>query len=185
VRLRIEPHPQGKKFEFVNEITGGVIPREFFRSIETGVSEAMEGGVLAGYPMTGVRATLSDGSYHEVDSSEVAFKIAASMAFKDAALRAEAILLEPIMEVEPVTPEEFLGDVLGDLSSRRGRIVHMETRTGFQILTAHVPLAEMFGYATALRSLTQGRATFTMHFVRYDAVPKQLAEQIVARVQGR
>jgi elongation factor G len=185
VKIRIEPHPQGKRFEFVNEITGGTIPREFFRPIETGIVEAMEGGVLAGFPVVNVKVTLHDGSFHEVDSSELAFKIAASIAFKDAVKRAEPILLEPIMEVEAVTPEDFLGEVLGDLNGRRGRIEKMEARGGVQIVAARVPLAEMFGYATALRSLTQGRATFTMEFVSYDPMPKQLAEQIVARVQGR
>ena len=184
VELKVEPHPDGDKFEFVNEVTGGAIPKEYIRPVETGIREAMEGGVLAGYPVVNVRATLLGGSYHEVDSSELAFKVAASMAFRDAAKRAGAELLEPVMAVEVLSPEEFLGEVIGDLNGRRGRIGQMEARAGLQIVTAQVPLAEMFGYATALRSLTQGRATFTMQFVEYDKVPKQLADQIVARVRG-
>ena len=185
VKLRIEPHPKGDAYQFVNEIVGGTIPKEFIRSIDTGVREAMESGVLAGYPMAQVRVTLYDGSYHEVDSSELAFKIAASLGFKDAARRAEPVLLEPVMQVEVLTPEEFLGDVLSDLHGRRGRIERTEARAGFQVITAQVALSAMFGYATAVRSLTQGRASFTMHFHRYEPVPKQIAEQIVARVQGR
>ncbi len=183
-KIRIAPLTDGTDFEFVNEITQGVIPREFIRPVELGVREAMERGVLAGYPMVGVSVTLYDGSYHEVDSSELAFKVAGSMAFQDAAKHAKPVLLEPIMEVEVVTPEEYMGDVIGDLNSRRGRIVSMEPRAGFQVVTSHVPLSEMFGYATDLRSATQGRATYTMQFDHYDEVPASIAEQIIARARG-
>ncbi len=183
-KIRIAPLTDGTDFEFVNEISQGVIPREFIRPVELGIREAMERGVLAGYPMVGVSATLYDGSFHEVDSSELAFKVAGSMAFQDAAKRAKPVLLEPVMEVEVVTPEEYMGDVIGDLNSRRGRIVSMEPRAGFQVVTAHVPLSEMFGYATDLRSATQGRATYTMQFDHYDEVPASIAEQIVARARG-
>jgi len=183
-KIRIWPVKDGSDFVFENEITQGVIPKEFIRPVEIGVREAMERGILAGYPMVGVGVALYDGSYHEVDSSEVAFKVAGSMAFQDAARRAHPVLMEPIMEVEVVTPEEYMGDVIGDLNSRRGRILNLEPRAGFQVVKANVPLAEMFGYATDLRSATQGRATYTMQFDHYDEVPKQLAEQLVARVKG-
>ena len=170
---------------FVDEIVGGVVPREFIPPVYAGVREAMETGVLAGYEMTGIRVTLTDGSYHEVDSSEIAFKIAGSMAFKEAVRRARPVLLEPVMKVEVVVPDEFMGDVLGDLSSRRGHIEGMEKRGSTQIIRAKVPLAEMFGYATDLRSRTQGRASYTMHFLRYEQAPGDVAGEIVARVQGR
>ncbi len=183
-KIRIWPLTDGTDFEFENEITQGVIPREFIKPVEIGVREAMERGVLAGYPLVGVGVALYDGSYHEVDSSEIAFKVAGSMAFQDAAKKARPVLLEPIMEVEVVTPEEYMGDVIGDLNSRRGRIVSMEPKAGFQVVTAHVPLAAMFGYATDLRSATQGRATYTMQFDHYDEVPKQLADELVARAKG-
>ncbi len=183
-KIRIWPLTDGTDFEFENEITQGVIPKEFIKPVEIGVREAMERGVLAGYPLVGVGVALYDGSYHEVDSSEIAFKVAGSMAFQDAAKKARPVLLEPIMEVEVVTPEEYMGDVIGDLNSRRGRIVSMEPKAGFQVVTAHVPLAAMFGYATDLRSATQGRATYTMQFDHYDEVPKQLADELVARAKG-
>ena len=183
-KIRIWPLTDGSEFEFVDEIKQGIIPKEYIRPIELGIREAMERGVLAGYPLVGVGIALYDGSFHEVDSSELAFKVAGSMAFQDAARRARPTLLEPVMEVEVVTPEEYMGDVIGDLNGRRGRIVSMEPRAGFQVVTAHVPLAEMFGYATDLRSASQGRATYTMQFDHYDEVPKQLAEELVARVKG-
>jgi len=185
VKIRMEPLGPGKGFEFVNGIVGGAVPREYVPAVEKGVREAMESGVLAGYEMNDVKITLYDGSYHEVDSSEIAFKIAASMAFKDAAHRAGPVLKEPIMKVEVVVPEEYMGEVIGNLNSRRGRIESMDSRPGTQIIRAMVPLAEMFGYATDLRSLTQGRATYTMHFSQYEEIPKALSDEIVARVRGR
>lgn len=184
VWIEIEPIERGKGFEFVNKIVGGTIPREFIPAVEKGIVEAMEGGVLAGYPVVDVRVILFDGSYHEVDSSELAFKIAASMAFKDACKKADIVLLEPIMDVEVVTPEEYMGEVIGDLNSRRGRIQSMEKRGKAQVIRAMVPLAEMFGYATDLRSKTQGRGTYTMQFSHYDEVPKNLTEQIIAKIKG-
>ena len=184
VWIEIEPQEPGKGFEFVNKIVGGVIPREFIPAVEKGIRETMETGLLAGYPLVDVKVTLTDGSYHEVDSSELAFKIAGSMAFKAACRHAQPVLLEPIMEVEVVVPEEYMGDVIGDLNSRRGRIVAMEARAGSQIIRASVPLAEMFGYATDLRSVTQGRATYTMQFARYEEIPAAIAEEIIAKVQG-
>ncbi len=185
VRIRIEPQPAGKGFEFVNDIVGGVVPREYIKPVEEGIREAMEGGVLAGYEMVDVKATLYDGSYHEVDSSEVAFKIAGSMAFKQAASKASPVLLEPVMSVEVVVPEDYAGAIIGDLSSRRGHISGMEHRAGSQVIKAIVPLSEMFGYATQMRSNTQGRATFSMHFARYEEAPRSVAEEVIARVQGR
>jgi elongation factor G len=184
VKLRVEPAP-GAGFEFVNEITGGTIPREFIGPVERGCQEALEGGILAGYPMADVKVTLYDGSYHEVDSSEIAFKIAGSLAVKQAAEKAKPVLLEPIMSVEVVVPEEYMGDVIGDLRARRGRIEGMELRGTSQIIKAMAPLSEMFGYATELRSRTQGRGSFTMHFGRYEEVPAAIAEEIISRVQGR
>jgi len=180
--VEIEPLPRGAGFEFVDRITGGVIPKEFIKPVEEGVREAMETGVLAGYPVVDVRVTLVDGSYHEVDSSELAFKIAGSLAFKDAAQRAKPVLLEPVMKVEVTTPEAYMGDVLADLNARRGRIQAMEQRQGLRVITALVPLAEMFGYATDLRSRTQGRAVYTMEFSHYEEVPATVAEQVL---QGR
>ncbi len=185
VELEIEPTEPGKGFVFENRIVGGAIPREFIPAVEKGVREAMESGVLAGYPMVDVQVSLLDGSYHEVDSSEMAFKIAGSMAFKDAVRKAKPVLLEPIMQVEVVTPEEYMGAVHGDLAARRGRIVSMEARGSSQVIRATVPLSSMFGYATDLRSLTQGRATYTMQFARYEEIPAALAEEIVAKVAGR
>jgi elongation factor G len=185
VKLRIEPLPPGSGFEFENEIVGGRVPREFIPAVERGAMEALEGGVLAGYPMSDIKVVLYDGSYHDVDSSEMAFKIAASMGVKAAAEKAKPVLLEPIMSVEVVVPEEYMGDVIGDLNSRRGRIEGMELRGTSQIIKAMVPLSEMFGYATELRSRTQGRGSFTMHFGRYEEVPATIAEEIITRVQGR
>lgn len=184
VYMRVEPLESGRGFEFVNKIVGGVIPREYILAVEKGVREALEDGVLAGYPVVDVRVTLFDGSYHEVDSSELAFKIAGSMAFKEATKKANPVLLEPIMNIEAVTPEEYVGDVIGDLNQRRGKIQTIRQRGRTLIISAQVPLAEMFNYATDLRSLTQGRATYTMQFAHYDEVPKAISEGIVARVKG-
>ena len=184
VKIRLEPNP-GKGYEFENDITGGSIPKEFIKPVDAGIKEAMEGGVLAGYEMVDVKVTLYDGSYHEVDSSEMAFKIAGSMAFKEAAKKASPVLLEPVMSVEVVVPEDFMGVIVGDLNSRRGRIEGMEHRAGSQVIKAIVPLSEMFGYATNMRSSTQGRATFSMHFSRYEEAPRSVAEEIIARVQGK
>ena len=161
------------------------MPREYIRPVEHGIKEALEGGVLAGYEMVDIKATLYDGSYHEVDSSEMAFKIAGSMALKEAARRASPVLLEPVMSIEVVVPEDFMSAIIGDLNSRRGRIEGMEHRAGSQVIKAFVPLSEMFGYATQMRSLTQGRATYSMHFARYEEAPRAVAEEIIARVQGR
>jgi elongation factor G len=179
VWLEVEPLEAGKGFEFVNKIVGGTIPKEYIPAVEKGVIEATESGVLAGYPVVDVRVTLFDGSYHEVDSSEMAFKIAASMCFKEAMRKANPVLLEPIMKVEVVVPDEYMGDVMGDLSSRRGRIEGMEARGNAQVVRCNVPLKEMFGYATVLRSLTQGRATYTMIFDHYEEVPTNIADEII------
>ncbi len=175
--IEIEPNPE-KEYEFVDKIVGGVIPKEYIPAVDEGIREAMANGVVAGYPLINVKATLFDGSFHEVDSSEIAFKIAGSMAFRDAAKKANPVLLEPIMLVEVDTPEEYMGDVMGDLNKRRGKILGMEKRGTTQTIRAEVPLSEMFGYATDLRSLTQGRATFTMTFEKYEEVPKHIADQI-------
>jgi elongation factor G len=184
--LEIEPLPPGQGFEFVNKIVGGVIPKEFIPAIEGGVREAMDTGVIAGYPVIDVRVAVVDGSYHEVDSSEMAFKIAGSLGFKAAMQKANPTIKEPIMAVEIVTPEQFLGDVIGDLNARRGRIEGIEPGPGgTQTIRAHVPLAEMFGYATALRSLTQGRATYVMQPSHYEEVPSHIAQELIARVQGK
>jgi elongation factor G len=185
VKLRVAPLPDTSDFEFVNEIVGGSIPKEFIPAVEKGVEEALEAGVLAGYPMSGVKVTLFDGSYHEVDSSEIAFKIAGSMGLRQAAEAAKPVLLEPVMSVEVVVPEEYMGDVIGDLNSRRGRIEGLELRGTSQIIKSMVPLAQMFGYATDMRSLTQGRGSFTMHFGRYEEVPGPIAEEIISKVQGK
>jgi elongation factor G len=182
--VRLEPLEPGTGFEFVNAIVGGVIPREYIKPVEEGIKEAMEHGVLAGYEMVDVKATLHFGSYHEVDSSEMAFKIAGSMAFKDAAAKADAVLLEPIMKVEIVAPEEYMGSITGDINSRRGRIEGIDSRPGTSVITSLVPLSEMFGYSTDLRSMTQGRATYTMHFHRYEEAPRSIREEIIAKVQG-
>jgi elongation factor G len=184
VVLNLEPTGPGGGYEFVDKISGGVIPKEYIPAVDAGIQDAMQSGVLAGYPVVDLRATLVFGSYHEVDSSEMAFKIAASMCFKEACRRADPVLLEPIMAVEVVTPDEYLGDVIGDLSSRRGHVGGMDQRANNQVVRAEVPLAEMFGYATDLRSRTQGRATYTMQFKSYQEVPEQVAREIVARVRG-
>ncbi len=185
--IEIEPLPaeEGQKFQFINKVTGGSIPREYIPSVGQGIREAMECGPLAGYEMEGVQATVYDGSFHDVDSSEMAFKIAGSMAFKDALQRAKPILIEPVMDVEVVVPEEYMGDVISDLNGRRGRIEKMDSRDGLKIIAGQVPLADMFGYATDLRSATQGRATFTMHFRRYNRVPANITEEIMLRVRGK
>jgi elongation factor G len=184
VELRVDPQEPGKGFAFESEIKGGNIPREFIPAIEKGVEEAMRSGVVAGYPMVDVKVTVVDGSYHEVDSSEMAFKIAASMAFKEACQKAKPRLLEPIFDVEVVVPEEYMGDIIGDLSSRRGRIGGMFTRSDARVIAASVPLAEMFGYATRMRSISQGRAVYSMQFSRYETLPQAVAEEIVAKVKG-
>jgi len=185
VLLELEPLRPGEKFQFVDAIKGGTIPREYIPAVEKGVREAMEGGVLAGYPLVDVKVTLLDGSYHEVDSSEMAFKIAGSMGFKEGARKAQPILLEPVMAVEVIVPEDFIGEVSGDLSSRRGKIQNLESRSGVRAMEAKVPLAEMFGYATQLRSNTQGRATFTMQFSHYERVPQAIAEEAIAEGKKR
>jgi elongation factor G len=184
-KIRVKPAEPGHEFVFDNQIRAGSIPKEFIKPIEQGIKEAMETGVLAGYPTTGVLVELYDGSYHDVDSSEVAFKIAGSMAYQDAAKKARPIIKEPIMEVEVVVPEEYMGDVMGDLSSRRGHITHMDSRGGLQVITARVPLSEMFGYSTNLRSMTQGRGNYTMQFALYDEVPKSVSEEIIAKVGSK
>jgi elongation factor G len=184
VYIELEPLEPGKGFEFQSKIVGGSVPREYWSAVEKGIKEATEGGILAGYPVVDIRATLYDGSYHEVDSSEMAFKIAGSMGFKEAAKKGKPVILEPIMNVEVVTPEDYMGDVIGDLNSRRGKIQQMEKRGKAQVIKAQVPLSEMFGYATDLRSKTQGRATYTMQFAHYDEVPKSIAEAIIAKVKG-
>ncbi|MDP9158613.1 MAG: elongation factor G, partial [Acidobacteriota bacterium] len=183
-KIRLEPQEPGKGYEFVNDVVGGSVPKEFIKPIDQGIKEAMEGGILAGYEMVDVKAILYDGSYHDVDSNEMAFKIAGSMAFKEAARKASPVLLEPVMAVEVVTPEDYAGTIMGDLSSRRGRIEGMEHRAGSQVIKAIVPLAEMFGYATHMRSSTQGRAEYSMHFARYEEAPRSVSEEIIARVQG-
>jgi elongation factor G len=184
VELRIEPTPD-KEFEFVNEVKGGNIPKEFISAIEKGVIEALEGGIMAGFPMVNVKVAVFDGGYHEVDSSEMAFKICSSICVKEAARKAKPVLLEPVMRVEVVVPDEYMGSVNGDLISRRGRLEGTEIMGGTHIIKAMVPLSEMFGYATDLRSKTQGRGAFTMHFGQYEEVPKTVAEGIVSRVQGK
>ncbi|MCS6884540.1 MAG: elongation factor G [Acidobacteriota bacterium] len=183
-KVELVPLERGAGFVFENAIVGGVIPKEYIPAVEAGVKEAMERGVLAGYEMVDIKVVLYDGSYHEVDSSEMAFKIAASMAFQDAAMKAEPVLLEPVMKVEVVTPEEYVGAITGDLNSRRGRIEGMEARPGTQVVTAAVPLSQMFGYATDMRSATQGRATYTMHFKCYEEVPKSVSDEILAKGRG-
>ncbi len=184
VKIRVQPLGRDGGFEFVNAIVGGAIPKEFVPAVESGVREAMEAGTLAGYAMADVKVELFDGSFHEVDSSEMAFKIAGSMAFKEACRRAGVLLLEPVMRVETVVPDNHMGEVIGDLNSRRGRIQSMESRPGLQAIQAAVPLAEIFGYATDLRSMTQGRGDYTMHFSHYEEVPKAVLEEVVARVSG-
>ena len=181
--IDVAPAP-GKDFVFANEITGGAIPKEYIKPIEEGIREALERGVLAGYPVVDVKIRLWDGSFHEVDSSEMAFKIAGSMAFKEACAKARPRLLEPIMDVEVVVPEVYMGDIIGDLSARRGRIGGMFTRSQARVIAASVPLSEMFGYATRMRSISQGRAVYSMQFSRYETLPQSVAEEIVAKVKG-
>ena len=184
VWLEVEPQEPGKGYEFVDAIKGGVVPREYIPAVDKGIREAMDTGVLAGYPVVDFKVSLIDGSYHEVDSSEMAFKIAGSMGFKEGCSKAGPVLLEPIMSVEVVVPEEYMGDVIGDLNSRRGRIMGMENRAGAQVVTSMVPLAQMFGYSTDLRSATQGRATYTMTFDHYEQIPKSVSEEIIAKIKG-
>jgi elongation factor G len=184
VWIQFTPNDEGKGFEFENAIVGGVVPREYIPAVEQGLKEAMANGVLAGYPLIDVKAKLYDGSYHEVDSSEAAFKVAASMALKNASKSAGAVILEPIMHVEVVAPEEYLGDVMGQITARRGRVEGMEARGNAQLVNAMVPLAEMFGYATTLRSATQGRGTFTMTFDHYEPVPKSIQAEIIKKNGG-
>jgi elongation factor G len=181
VWLELEPLEPGAGFQFENKIVGGVVPKEYIAPVEVGVKEAMLNGVLAGYPMVDVKVKIFDGSYHEVDSSEMAFKVAASMAFKDGARKANPVILEPIMRVEITTPEEYLGDIMGDFNSRRGRIEGMESRAGAQVIRGHVPLSEMFGYATTIRSISQGRAVYVMFFSHYNEVPRNIAEKIMEK----
>jgi elongation factor G len=185
VKIHLYPGEPGSGYVFENEVTQGSIPKEFIKPVDEGIKEALTRGVLAGYPVDDVRIELYDGSYHDVDSSEMAFKIAGSMAFQDAAKKAKPVLLEPVMRVEVVVPKEHMGDVMGNLSSRRGQIQSQEDRGGTQIINARVPLSEMFGYATDLRSRTQGRATYSMHFDRYEQAPSHVSEEVVARVQGK
>ena len=185
VKIAIDPQPAGTGFEFVNEIVGGAIPKEFINPVEAGIKQALETGVLAGYEVVDVKATLIDGSYHEVDSSEMAFKIAGSMALKEAVKRAKPVLLEPMMRVEVVVPEEYMGSVTGDLHARRGRVESTENRLSSTIIQCKVPLSEMFGYSTDLRSMTQGRATYSMHFAHYDEAPKAVSEEVISKIRGK
>ena len=180
----MEPLGPGGGYEFVDKITGGRVPKEYIPAVDAGIQQSLAAGVLAGYPTVDIRATLMDGKYHDVDSSEMAFKIAGSMVFKEAARKAKPVLLEPIMSVEVVTPEDYMGDVIGDLNSRRGRVGGMEQRGNSHVISSQVPLSEMFGYATDLRSRTQGRATYTMQFNSYQQTPASVQEEIVARVRG-
>ena len=184
VKIKVEPNP-GKGYEFVNQISGGSIPREYIPAVDKGMQEALEAGVIAGYPVQDIKVMLYDGSYHEVDSSEMAFKIAGSMAIKDAMKKATPVLLEPIFKVEVTTPEEYMGDVIGDLNARRGQVSGMTDRNNAKIINAHVPLSAMFGYATDLRSKTQGRASYSMEFEKYEQVPTNIATQVVSERQGR
>jgi elongation factor G len=183
--LRVEPNEPGKGYEFINEIRGGVVPKEYIKPIDQGVRGAMEGGILAGYPIVDVKVTLFDGKYHEVDSNENAFKIAGSLAFKEAAHRAKPVLLEPVMAVEVTVPDEFMGVIIGDINSRRGRIEHVEHAAGSQVIKATVPLKEMFGYVNDIRSSTQGRASYSMQFARYEEAPRMIADEIIGRAQGK
>jgi elongation factor G len=184
VRLIVEPNEQGKGYEFINDIKGGVVPKEYIKPVDQGIQEALQSGVLAGYPVVDVKITLYDGSYHEVDSNEMAFKIAGSMGFKNGCEKANPVLLEPIMAVEVVVPEDYMGDVIGNLNSRRGRIENMEDRAGVKVVTAKVPLAEMFAYSTSLRGMTQGRGNYSMQFSHYDEAPRNVAEEVIAKVKG-
>lgn len=185
VWIKFEPNEEGAGFEFVNNIVGGVVPREYIPAVQAGIEESLENGVLAGYPLVDVKATLYDGSYHDVDSNETAFKVAASMALKEAKNKCQPVLLEPMMKVEVVVPEEYMGDIMGDVTSRRGRVEGMGSRGNASVVNAFVPLSEMFGYATALRSNTQGRGTFTMYFDHYEEVPKSISEEIIKKNSGQ
>ncbi|MFD2640138.1 elongation factor G [Piscibacillus salipiscarius] len=185
VWVKFEPNEEGAGFEFVNKIVGGVVPKEYIPSVQAGIEDSMENGVLAGYPLIDVKATLYDGSYHDVDSNETAFKVAASMALKEAKNKCNPVLLEPMMKVEIVVPEEYMGDIMGDVTSRRGRVEGMGSRGNASVVNAFVPLSEMFGYATALRSNTQGRGTYTMHFSHYEEVPKSISEEIIKKNSGQ
>ena len=184
VKMYVEPNEQGKGYEFVNDTKGGSIPKEYIKPVDQGIQEALQSGVLAGYPVVDVKVTIFDGSYHEVDSNEMAFKIAGSMGFKAGCEKASPVLLEPIMAVEVVVPEDYMGDVIGNLNSRRGRIENMEDRAGVKVVTAKVPLAEMFAYSTSLRGMTQGRGNYSMQFSNYDEAPRNVAEEIIAKVRG-
>jgi len=184
VWIEFAPNEEGKGFEFENGIVGGVVPREYIPAVQAGLEDALDNGVLAGFPLVDVKAKLFDGSYHDVDSSEMAFKIAASMALKNAASKCKPVILEPMMKVEVVIPEEYLGDIMGDVTSRRGRVEGMEARGNAQVVKAFVPLSEMFGYATSLRSNTQGRGTYSMHFDHYEEVPKSISEEIIKKNKG-
>jgi elongation factor G len=179
VWIKIEPQESGKGYAFENAIVGGVIPREYIPAVDKGIREQLQNGVIAGYPVVDVKVTLYDGSFHEVDSNEMAFKVAGSMAFKEGARKAKPVILEPIMKVEAVTPEEFMGDVMGDLSRRRGILQGIDDSPSGKLIHAEVPLSEMFGYATDLRSMSQGRATYSMEFAKYSEVPNSIAEQII------
>jgi len=185
VVIRVEPREAGTGFEFVNKITGGAIPREFIPAVQKGIVETMERGVLCGNKVVDVGVTLLDGSFHQVDSSEMAFKICASIAFKEACAKASAVLLEPVMEVEVVTPEDFMGDVIGNLNSKRGKILDLSDRSGAKVIRADVPLSGMFGYSTDLRSATQGRATYSMEFSKYEQIPAAIAEELIAKAAGK
>jgi elongation factor G len=182
--IKMEPLERGKQFEFVNSIKGGTIPQEYIPAIEKGTKEAMDRGVLAGYPLIDAKVTLFDGSFHEVDSSEIAFKIAASIALQEASKKAGLVLLEPVMRTQVTLPPQFLGDVTGDLNSRRAKITHMDDRGMMKVIDAMVPLAEMFGYATNLRSLTEGRAIYTMEFEHYAQVPENIMQKVIAQKKG-
>ena len=184
VWLRIEPNEPGGGFVFESVIVGGSIPKEYVPAVKKGVEEALDSGIRAGFPVVDIKVALFDGSYHDVDSNEMAFKIAGSMGFKDGTKKASPIILEPLMKTEVIVPEEWMGDVIGDLNSRRGRITGMDERSGMKIVSANVPLAEMFGYANDLRSRTQGRATYTMEFSHYEPVPNSIAEEIVSKATG-
>jgi elongation factor G len=184
-KIKIEPNEVGKGYEFSNDIKGGTIPKEYIKPIDQGIQEALEGGILAGYPMVDIKVSLYDGSYHDVDSNEMAFKIAGSMAFKEAARKASPVLLEPVMAVEVTVPEEHMGTIIGDINSRRGRIEGMEHLGGSQVIKAIVPLKEMFGYVNDIRSSTQGRASYSMQFAHYEEAPRMVSEEIIARTQGK
>ncbi|EKS54276.1 elongation factor G [Citrobacter freundii ATCC 8090 = MTCC 1658 = NBRC 12681] len=184
VWVEFEPLEPGQGFQFENKIVGGVVPREYIPAVQAGIEEAMKNGVIAGFPLVDIKATIVDGSYHDVDSSEMAFKVAGSLALKEAAKKCGAVLLEPIMKVEVTMPEEYMGDVMGDLNSRRGRIEGMEARANAQVIRAMVPLSEMFGYSTVLRSRTQGRGVYSMVIDHYEEVPKFIAEEIIKKSKG-